>query len=385
MELLVIDDNKTTLQQYKLHINRFGHLVHAAENGIMAWDILKKLPVDIVITDWIMPQMNGLDLCKKIRDTNFKRYIYIIIVSAETDKKHVADALYAGADDYITKPINFDELKARINIGSRIISLEKKLQDKYKTIKKNYFQTLQTFVNLIEVYNKNLGSHSQRVGNLAIKLAKMNPNVPEEDYELAGAAGLLHDIGIIGLPNKILSKKRTELNADEKLQYLSHPVRGEIIFNEIEAMRDIARLIRSHHEQFNGRGFPDGLSGDKIPLLAQIVSAASIYDNIIHKGGVPLEKITEKLHALSGYQLAPPLVDQLFTITAEKIREENEKKYLQIAIENLKKGMILADAVRMKTGSIIIPAETILSDQIIKKLQQYRYMGHFGQYVFISK
>ncbi len=213
----------------------------------------------------------------------------------------------------------------------------------------------------------------------------MNPNVSEEDYELAGAAGLLHDIGIIGLPDKILSKKRTELSADEKLQYLSHPVRGEIIFNEIETMRDIARIIRSHHEQFNGKGFPDGLSGNEIPLLAQIVSAASIYDNIIHKGGIPLEKITEKLHALSGYQLAPAMVDQLFTINAEKIREENEKKYFKTSIKNLKKGMILADDVRMKTGSIIIPAETILTDQIIKKLQKYRSMGHFDQYVFIFK
>ncbi len=137
MELLVIDDNKTTLQQYKLNISWFGHLVHTAENGIMAWDMLNKLPVDIVITDWIMPQMNGLDLCKKIRNTNFKRYIYVIIVSAETDKKNIADALDAGADDYITKPVNFDELKSRINIGTRIISLEKKLQDKYKSIKKN--------------------------------------------------------------------------------------------------------------------------------------------------------------------------------------------------------------------------------------------------------
>ncbi len=385
MELLIVEDNKPTLHQYELNIIKFGHTVHTAKNGIEAWEKLETIPVDMIISDWMMPEMDGLELCQKIRNTNFDHYIYFIIISSENNKKNIATAINSGADDYIIKPVDFEELRARINIGYRIISLEKNIKDEYETIRKNYFQTIRTFVNLLEVYNEDLGGHARRVGKLALKLAQAHPDVPEEDYELVETAGLLHDIGTIGLPNEILYKKRTELNSYEKEQYLSHPVRGEIIFSEIEAMQSIAKLIRSHHEQYNGRGFPDGLAGNDIPLLSQIISAASIYDNLVHKGKIPLEEITAKLHTMRGYQLAPSMVDQLFILNADIIQQENEKKYLEISIDELKDGMILANDVRMKTGAIIIPAETKLSKYNIEKLQNYRSKGHFDQYVFILK
>ena len=385
MNILIVDDSKTTSNLLKENIIKWGHTVYTSENGSNAWEKLQSRPVDIVVSDWMMPEMDGLELCKKLRGGNFKHYVYFIIISAENNQEKIIKALSAGADDYITKPLNNDELKARIEIGIRIINLEKALKDKYKTIEKNYFQTIRMFLNLLEVYDKELGGHSRRVGQLSLKIATMHPKVMENDYQIIEAAGLLHDIGIVGLPNKILTKKRTELNSDEKQQFLSHPVRGEIMLNEIEFMRPISKLIRSHHEQYNGKGFPDGLSGNNLPLQAQIVSAASIYDNLVHRGKIPLTDIPGKLCQFRDYLLEPVVVDCLLNINLKHIEEENKKKFKGISIDNLKKGMILAQDVRMKTGATILPESTKLTEHSIKKLLHYKLLNQFDQKVFIYK
>jgi HD-GYP domain-containing protein (c-di-GMP phosphodiesterase class II) len=213
----------------------------------------------------------------------------------------------------------------------------------------------------------------------------MHPKVLENDYQIIEAAGLLHDIGMIGLPNETFSKKRTEMNSDEKQQFLSHPVRGEIMLYEIEFMRPISKLIRSHHEQFNGKGFPDGLSGDNLPLEAQIISAASIYDNLVHRGEMPLADIPGKLCQLRNYLLDPSIVDCLLDINVKNIEEENKKQFKEVSIDNLKKGMILAQDVRMKTGAIILPESTTLTDHSIQKLSSYKSLNQFDQKVFIYK
>ena len=140
MNILIVDDSNSTLSFLKKNITSWGHTVYTSENGATAWEKLQSEPVDIVVSDWMMPGMDGLELCKKLRAVDFKKYVYFIIISAENNQKKIVTALNAGADDYITKPLNTDELKARIEIGTRIIDLEKALQDKYKVIKKNYFQ-----------------------------------------------------------------------------------------------------------------------------------------------------------------------------------------------------------------------------------------------------
>jgi len=385
MNILIVDDSKSTLSLLKKNMNSWGHTVYTTENGAAAWKILQSEPVDIVVSDWMMPEMDGLELCKKLREGDFKQYVYFIIISAVNNQEKIVTALNAGADDYIIKPLNNDELKARIGIGTRIINLEKALQDKYKIIKKNYFQTIRTFLNLLEVYNEELGGHSRRVSQLSLQIATMHPKVLENDYQIIEAAGLLHDIGMIGLPNETFSKKRTEMNSDEKQQFLSHPVRGEIMLYEIEFMRPISKLIRSHHEQFNGKGFPDGLSGDNLPLEAQIISAASIYDNLVHRGEMPLADIPGKLCQLRNYLLDPSIVDCLLDINVKNIEEENKKQFKEVSIDNLKKGMILAQDVRMKTGAIILPESTTLTDHSIQKLSSYKSLNQFDQKVFIYK
>ena len=371
MHILIVEDNEATLRLLEKKLGEWNHTVELAKNGAEAWEKLISVPVDIIITDWIMPEMNGLELCARIRKTDFKHYIYLIIITAQDTREHTLQGLEAGADDYIIKPINLQELQARIEIGARIVRLEKELKSRLNMMKGNYLQTIHMFTNLIEVFNKELGGHCRRVGNLSLELARRHPEVSEEDYLVIEAAGLLHDIGMVGLPDEICSKKKTEMTGDEIRQYRSHPISGELILKEIEFLRPIATLVRAHHEQFNGRGFPDGLKGHEIPLLARILSAASVYDNIIHRGKIALEDIPEKLHSMQGYQLEPAMVDDLLKINLEYIQENKKKDSFVVSLDELQEGMALAKDVRMNTGALVMPSRTELTGKGIEKLKSY--------------
>ena len=385
MHILVVDDQAAVRQFLEKILKGWGHTVYLAENGSEAWVTLLSTVVDMVVTDGMMPEMNGLELCRKIRSTDFNKYIYIILISARDTQQDIIQGLEVGVDDYITKPVNTKEFRARIEIGGRLISLEKKLRDKHAETEKNYYQTIQMFTNLIEVVDDELGGHCKRVSKLCIRLAKFHPDIAQEDLPVLEAAGLLHDIGMVGLPKEIVSKKRIEMNGDEKKLYMSHPVQGEIILKGIEFLKPISILVRSHHEQINGRGYPDGLKGEEIPLLSRIISGASIYDSLVKKWKVPMEDIPDKLQQQRGYQLAGDLIDYLLEINLENIRKEEEKDYLKVSLDELKEGMVLTSSVRMKSGALVVPSLTKLTNYGIEKLINYRKLDCIADTVCVYK
>ncbi|MBW2606243.1 MAG: response regulator [Deltaproteobacteria bacterium] len=385
MHILLVDDESVARRLFEKKLTNWGYTVYAAENGILAWNILSSTWIDMVVTDWMMPEMNGLELCRKIRSAGFDKYMYIILVSARDAQQDIIRGLEVGVDDYITKPVNAEEFKARIEIGARIVRLERRLRAKYAEIERNYFQTIQMFTNLIEVVDEDVGGHCKRVAALSLRLAGRHPDVSQEDFPILKAAGLLHDVGMVGIPKEIVSKKRTQMNGNEKKLYMSHPVQGEIILKEIELLKPIARLVRTHHEQFNGRGFPDGLKGEEIPLLARIISAASTYDSLVHKWEVPMEDIPDKLRQQKGYQLEPDLVDYLLEINLENIQKEEEKNYYKVTLDELKEGMVLISNVKMKSGALVFPALTELTNHGIEKLNDYRKLDCIADTVCVYK
>jgi putative two-component system response regulator len=144
------------------------------------------------------------------------------------------------------------------------------------------------FSRMMEVIDDELGGHCRRTAELAVLLAGRHPDVGDAEIPIIETAALLHDIGMVGIPKSILNKRRTEMVDNERQLYQSHAAMGARIIGEIEIMKPAALLVRMHHEQYNGKGFPDGLAGDDIPLGAQLISAASIYDNMIHKGNIAI-------------------------------------------------------------------------------------------------
>ena len=144
-------------------------------------------------------------------------------------------------------------------------------------------------------------------------------------------------------------------------------------------------MIRSHHEQVNGRGYPDGLKGEEIPLLSMIISGASIYDSLVKKWKVPMEDIPDRLQQQRGYQLESDLIDYLLEINLENIRKEEEKDYLKFSLDELKEGMVLTSSVRMKSGALVLPSLTKLTNHSIEKLINYRKLDCIADAVSVYK
>ncbi len=385
MHILVVDNQAAARQFFEEILKNWKHAVYLAENGSQAWITLLSTTIDMVVTDRVGPEMNGLDLCRKIRNAGFENYIYLILIKDRNTQQDIIQGLEMEVDDYITKPFNTEEFRARIEVGERIVNLKKKLHDEHAEAERNYYQTIQMFTKLIEMVDKGLGEHCKRVAKLCIRLAKFHPDVAQEDLPVLETAGLLHDIGMVGLPKEIVLKKITEMNGDEKKLYQFHPVQGEKILKEIEFLKPISTLVRNHHEQVNGRGYPDGLEGDEIPLLSRIISAASIYDSLVKKWKVPMEDIPDKLQQQREYQIESDLIDYLLEINLENIRKKEEKDYLKVSIDELKEGMVLTSSVRMKTGALVLPSLTKLTNRWIEKLISYHKIDCIADTVCVYK
>jgi HD-GYP domain-containing protein (c-di-GMP phosphodiesterase class II) len=209
--------------------------------------------------------------------------------------------------------------------------------------------------------------------------------VGDAEIPIIETAALLHDIGMVGIPKSILNKRRTEMVDNERQLYQSHAATGARIIGEIEIMKPAALLVRMHHEQYNGKGFPDGLAGDEIHVGAQIIAAASIYDNMIHKGKIPIDRIADGLQRIRGYQLSPQMVELLLEINVDQQHELARQSAAERELEDLKAGMIIAANVRMKTGAFVMAADTKLDDYSIDKLKHFHNIGAIANKVLIRK
>lgn len=385
MNILIVDDDAVTLQLMKKQVSAWGHSVYAAPGGVEAWDLAQTHHMDIVITDWVMPDLNGLELCQRIRNAGNDKYQYLIIVSAQNARQDIVRGLEGGIDDYLVKPLNFDELRARVEIGGRVIALERELHQRIDAIENNYYQTIRMFTNLLEIFNEDLGGHCRRVAELAVAVARKMPQIDETEYPLVEAAGLLHDIGMVGMPSSALGKRTTEMNGDERYQYRTHPIQGELILGEIPVLKPVARLVRAHHEQVNGRGFPDGLPGSGIPIIAKIIAGASAYDSLVNKWRIPLTEVADHLNRQRGYQLEPAIVEHLLEINTEHIRDAEKRDDLDVSVEDVVVGMRLARSIRRKNGTLLMPEDSVITGDSLEKLKTYAMLGTIEKSVSVRK
>lgn len=385
MRVILVEDDPSTLALLEKNIAKWGHEVTTAANGVEALEAVRNDNFDIIVSDWIMPEMNGLELCEAVRKLDLPHYVYIVLISAQDTRMDVVRGLEGGVDDYIVKPLNMNELRARLEIGGRIIALERELNQKYLAIKRNFYQTVRLFVRFLETYDRNLGGHSRRVGRVSLELAERTPSVSPEDYPIIETAGFLHDIGLIGLPRSVMTKSVVEHNGEEKTLYQSHPQRGAEVLRQVDLLGPVARIVGMHHEQEDGLGFPEGIPGKQMPTGAKIVSAASIYDDLLYRQKIPRVEIPERLQMMRGYQLDGSLVDMLLEHNIAEMEAEAAQNERAVRLDDLKEGMRLSRNVIMKTGASVLPADTLIDASSIEKLKRYQALNNISGKVFIYK
>jgi putative two-component system response regulator len=279
MNVLVVDDEPISRRLAAHTLEEAGYSVTTAQDGCEAVEILRRGQHRLVVSDWRMPRMDGVALCRAVRSGEFARYIYFIMLTGQTGTDETIEGLSAGADDYIFKPFNPAELILRVNIGRRIIGMETR------------DMTIFALAKLAESRDPETGAHLERVRSYCRVLAQYLRDTPDfctqVDDEFVGLiyqTSPLHDIGKVAIPDLILLKP-AGLTREEFEIMKTHTTHGADTINAVlaefpgapflEMARDIAL---SHHERFDGRGYPQGLKAEQIPLSARIMALADVYD-----------------------------------------------------------------------------------------------------------
>jgi putative two-component system response regulator len=266
--ILVVEDQLSQRELLAELLSLDGYAVLCASDGIQAEALLFDPLPDLVLLDVNLPFRNGFDICRRLKERLETRLIPVIMVTGLTDSQDRLRGIEAGADDFLTKPFDRSELKARVH------SLVQRKE--YTDELDRADHVLMAMGNSIEAKDPYTVGHCARISAYSTLLGDALELSPEEIRALR-IAGSVHDIGKIGVPDAILLK-RGPLSDEEWVVMRQHTVVGERICRPLRSFQSVLPIIRSHHERQDGSGYPDGLPGDKVPLLARVMQIADVFD-----------------------------------------------------------------------------------------------------------
>ena len=285
MQVLIVDDAKLALIALKGLLTENGYEVLTASNGKEGLEVLEQHPsCRAVISDWEMPEMNGVEFCKAVRAQDRPGYVYFLLLTSHAQVDEMVQGLSAGADDFIGKPYNPAEVLARLRAGERILSLETRDVAIFALAK------------LAESRDNDTGAHLERVQYYCRALSQWMAtqekfkNVINTEYiSLMFQTSPLHDIGKVGIPDAILLKPGRLDPAEFEIMKTHTTIAAHTLDAALKKFPGVAFLkmakdiAESHHEKIDGTGYPHGLKGDDIPLCGRIMAVADVYDALVSK------------------------------------------------------------------------------------------------------
>jgi response regulator RpfG family c-di-GMP phosphodiesterase len=322
-------DDEPRLRQVLVHLMRNdGFTCLEAGNGEEALAQLERQPVELMMSDLRMPRMDGLELLRQTRarwpDTA------VVMITAVADVEVAVSCLAMGAIDYLTKPFHLEEVRARVAqaLEKRRLVIENRgyqesLQDKVavqaRRLEELFLASIQSLAEALEVKDPYTRGHSVRVSEYSVVLAR-ELGLDGDMLRHVGLGGHVHDIGKIGVREEVLNKPG-KLSDAEYEHIMTHPVLGWRILAPLLAETPVAlNIVRSHHERFDGRGIPDRLAGEAIPLEARIAAAADAFDAMTsdrpyRPDGMSVDDAVREIVRCSGSQFDPTVVAALVSAT----------------------------------------------------------------------
>jgi putative two-component system response regulator len=307
--VLIVDDNPSVASLLCHALAAEGCEVDVASDGLEALDRVAKFSPDLILLDLDLPSLSGDEICRRLKNDPATNLIPIIMVTGHSGSDGKLDAWEYGADDFLTKPLHVVEVTSRCRSLLRI----KRLVEERDSAEAVVFALART----VEAKSPYTHGHSERVMRYALNLADAL-GIAGHDREVLRKGALLHDIGKISVPDAVLDKPG-KLTAEEYDIVKGHAAQGAFIVEPLHSVREAVPLIRWHHERLDGQGYPDGLSGEQIPLLVRILSIADVHDSLSsdrpYRASIPHERCLEMLreNALGG-GLDPALVATFCTI-----------------------------------------------------------------------
>ena len=266
--ILVADDQAANRELLDELLTAQGFRVVTVPDGAAAVEELSKTQVDLVLLDVMMPHLNGFEVCEKIKSNPETYLIPVVLITALSDKQDRIKGIKAGADDFLTRPVERAELLARV--GSLL-----KLKHRTDELERAE-AVLFALARSIEGKDPYTHGHCERLSDYSARLGE-HLGLVEDEITALRRAGVVHDVGKIAVPDAILLKPG-KLSEQEWRVMREHPVVGERICSPLKSFRLVLPIIRHHHEKLDGSGYPDGLRGDAIPITARILQIVDVYD-----------------------------------------------------------------------------------------------------------
>jgi putative two-component system response regulator len=268
--ILVVDDNTSTARLLEQVLVAEGHQVAIAGDGLEALVRIERSPPDLILLDLDLPELSGYEVCRRIKEDPATRWIPIIILTGQAASEFKLHCWELGADDFLPKPFQCVEVVARCRSLLRV----KRLLDELDSAEEVVF----AFARAVEAKSPYTHGHAERVRDYTLLLAA-RVGIPADQFTILSKGALLHDIGKISVPDAILNKPGA-LTADEFQVIKQHTVLGAHIVEPLRSIRSAIPMIRSHHERCDGKGYPDGLRREAIPLEVRILSVTDVYDSL---------------------------------------------------------------------------------------------------------
>ena len=334
--VLVVDDEEPIRNALRKYLKQQQFEVYAAGSAEEALQQLRLHKVTLMLSDIRMPGTSGVDLVPQAIE--IEPDLAILMLTAVNDATSAALCMQRGAMDYLTKPIELADLGRAVQraLKRREMDLENRhlnqwlkeevttrtaeLQRERHRLERVSTATLEALVNALEAKDPYLRGHSARVADLSANIAT-EMRLSEEDVERVRMAGRLHDLGKIGTRDAVVNKEGP-LTADEFEHVKQHVIIGAQILAPLVHLGDIVSMVKSHHERYDGSGYPDGLRGEEIPMGGRIIAAAEVYDALTtsrpYQEKMTPEEAVERMADLSGTVLDPKVYEALMRIVGRR-------------------------------------------------------------------
>ena len=335
-KIIVVDDEQGIVDSLSIFLRRSGYSFTGVTNPLEAIELVRNEHFDLMILDFMMDPIHGDDVVEEIR--KFNKDLYILLLTGHKDLAPPLETIKRlDIQGYCEKSDKFDQLLLLIESGIKSIeqmqtikNINIALEDKNTELEKAYLDTIGILRHTVEAKDPYTRGHSDRVSEFSILIGQ-KINLDSDTIHDLKIGGLFHDIGKIGIPDSILLKE-SKLNDNEYSQIKNHPTIGAHILGDAKVFENIIPIVKHHHEKFDGTGYPSGLKGSEIPLIARIASVADTFDAMTSKrtyrDSLPISVVKEELKRCSGSQFDPEIASVFLDILENdycKIVEIQEK------------------------------------------------------------
>ncbi len=309
--ILVVDDSPTIRKIVHDGLKRAGFKIITAENGRDALQKLQEHTPDLILSDIDMPKMDGFEFCETVHNDSRFSGIPFVVMSAKNDRGHMNRMMQHGAASYVCKPFNIDSLVIQLEeILSNQFRLLLKERERLETERNLVIASISSLVSALEARDPYTKGHSEVVGKIVSGMVALT-GASKHEINTALIGGRLHDIGKIGIRDSVLLKTGP-LTDIELAHIMEHPLKGAEIIKNIPSLQEVIPIVKHHHERMDGNGYPDGLKGSQIPLLARMTAVADTYhalsSNRPYRNFTNHDRALQIIYDARGTQLCPECV-----------------------------------------------------------------------------